>query len=398
MNTLTEETSINSEELALYHALMEYRTSLGLSVIPLSQDLTITAGRHADDTYNNIWRAGVELPQGANLHSWSDAFYYSDHRDPGVMWHAPREQAGTEYTGLGFEISAAGYADWEGALNGWQNSPGHNTLIINQGIWANVEWNAIGIGIEQHQDRSVTYQGNIYHVWFGREEDPSGGPDFDGSAGNDRYVGTAGDEMLSGGDGADRLNGGAGDDVIHGGTTSADKRDVIYGGDGNDTIDAGHGNDLVYGGAGNDQIAGGFGVDELVGQGGDDVITGSAFSDLIFGGTGDDFINGGFGHDRLNGGAGADQFYHLGIADHGSDWVQDYTAAEQDKLFWGGMGARADQFQLNITNTDEAGLADVDEAFVIYRPTGQIVWALVDGAAQDEILLRLGDQIFDLMG
>ena len=396
MTHLTEETSIDSDELALYHALMAYRASLGLPSIPLSQDLTTTAGRHADDTYNNIWLAGVELPEGANLHSWSDAFYYSDHRDPSVMWDAPRVQAGTQYEGAGFEISAAGFDDWEAALVGWQNSPGHNNVIINQDIWAAVEWNAIGIGVEEHHDRSVTYQGNIYHVWFGREEDSAGGPDFDGGAGNDRYIGTAGDEVLSGGDGADTLNGGAGDDFIFGGATAADLRDAIFGGDGNDTIDAGHGNDLVYGGAGNDQIAGGFGVDELIGQAGDDVITGSAFSDLIFGGTGNDFINGGFGHDRVNGGAGADQFYHLGIADHGSDWVQDYSAADGDRLFFGADATR-DQFQLNLTRTEGAGDSDVNEAFVIYRPTGQIIWALVDGAAQDEITLRLGDQTFDLM-
>jgi Ca2+-binding RTX toxin-like protein len=52
-------------------------------------------------------------------------------------------------------------------------------------------------------------------------------------------------------------------------------------------------------------------------------MTGSAFSDLIFGGDGDDFINRGFGPDRVNGGAGSDRFFHLCIADHGSDWIQD---------------------------------------------------------------------------
>jgi hypothetical protein len=37
------------------------------------------------------------------------------------------------------------------------------------------------------------------------------------------------------------------------------------------------------------------------------------------------------------------------------------------------------------------------EAFVIFRPTGQIMWALVDGAGQDQITLQLGSQIFDLL-
>jgi hypothetical protein len=31
----------------------------------------------------------------------------------------------------------------------------------------------------------------------------------------------------------------------------------------------------------------------------------------------------------------------------------------------------------------------VAEAFVIYRPTGQIIWALVDGAAQPSLNVRV---------
>jgi hypothetical protein len=39
----------------------------------------------------------------------------------------------------------------------------------------------------------------------------------------------------------------------------------------------------------------------------------------------------------------------------------------------------------------------VDEAFVIYRPTGQILFALVDGNGQSSINLQIGGQVFDLM-
>ena len=58
------------------------------------------------------------------------------------------------------------------------------------------------------------------------------------------------------------------------------------------------------------------------------MITGSALSDLVSGNAGNDFVNGGFGNDRINGGSGADRFFHLGIRGHGSDFVQDYNAAE----------------------------------------------------------------------
>ncbi|MCX7567996.1 hypothetical protein OS189_16760 [Sulfitobacter sp. F26169L] len=152
----------------------------------------------------------------------------------------------------------------------------------------------------------------------------------------------------------------------------------------------------MRGDVGDDTIAGGFGGDTVIGGGGDDVLTGSALGDVIFGSDGDDFINGGFGFDRVNGGAGADEFFHLGISDHGSDWIQDYDSAVGDVLVFGNTNATRAQFQINTTTTPTAGDPDVEEAFVIYRPTGQIMWALIDGAGQDAINLRIGGEIYDL--
>ena len=225
--------------------------------------------------------------------------------------------------------------------------------------------------------------------------------------GNDRLVGMEGDDSLMAGDGNDTINGGDGDDLIRGGETAADKRDVIYAGAGDDSVDGGYGNDLIYGQGGNDTLAGGFGADELQGQDGNDVITGSAFGDIVFGNAGNDFVNGGFGHDLINGGDGADKFFHAGgdpdaMLGHGSDWVQDYDAAEGDVLVFGGSGTGS-QFQVNFTHTanketgERSGDDDVQEAFVIYRPTGQILWALVDGGGQDSINLQIGAELFDLL-
>jgi hypothetical protein len=218
-----------------------------------------------------------------------------------------------------------------------------------------------------------------------------------GSAEGEVISGTDMRELIRAGDGTDTISGAAGNDTIIGGDTSADLRDVIFGGDGNDYLDGGWGNDELHGGEGNDTILGDFGSDTLIGNAGDDLLSGGAGSDLMFGGPGNDTLNGGWGHDRLNGGAGADTFFHLGVADHGSDWIQDYSAAEGDVLQIGIAGARRDQFQINQAFTPSAGSADVAEAFVIYRPTGQILFALVDGAAQDSINLRIGGQVFDLL-
>ena len=237
------------------------------------------------------------------------------------------------------------------------------------------------------------YPADTLIVWDDFDIDPV----FTGTAQNETLTGTEFSDLISGGDGADTLIGAESNDTIRGGDTSADLRDVIYGGDGNDSIDGGYGNDNIRGDGGNDIIEGGFGADTLIGGFGNDTLSGSALSDQIFGGDGNDYLNGGFGNDRLNGGAGADKFYHLGVAGHGSDWVQDYHGAENDVLLFGNASATRSQFQINWATTAGAGVADVQEAFVVYRPTGQILWALVDGAANDHIWLQIGANTYDLL-
>ncbi len=218
-----------------------------------------------------------------------------------------------------------------------------------------------------------------------------------GGTGNDVLRGLGGNDSLYGGDGADTLEGGAGDDFLFGGASAADLRDLIYGGDGNDRAEGGSGNDALNGGAGHDTLSGGLGSDTLAGNSGNDLLSGMGGADLIYGNGGNDTLNGGYGYDRLNGGDGADLFFHQGVAGHGSDWVQDYDAAEGDLLATGLAGATAGQFQVNLATTPGAGAAEVAEAFVVYRPTGQILFALVDGAGQAGINLQIGAQVFDIL-
>ncbi|UWQ19301.1 hypothetical protein [Jannaschia sp. M317] len=225
----------------------------------------------------------------------------------------------------------------------------------------------------------------------------NGGDDsIQGGDGNDRITGGIGNDTIDGGNGVDTLDGGDGNDQLTGGSTDVDLRDVIFGGAGDDTIEGGYGNDELRGDAGNDSIAGGFGADTVIGGSGNDTLTGSAFGDLIFGGDGMDFLNGGFGSDRVNGGADADQFFHLGVFDHGSDWIQDYSFADGDVLVFGGAATVTD-FQVNQNTTAGAGGDATEEAFVIYRPTDQILWALVDGMDNANITLRIAGTDYDLL-
>jgi serralysin len=126
-------------------------------------------------------------------------------------------------------------------------------------------------------------------------------------------------------------------------------------------------------------------------------VTGSSRSDIILGGSGDDFLNGGFGFDHLTGGSGADRFYHEGVADHGSDWITDYYAAEGDVLCMGKPSASAADFIVQFAETVGAGQSGVKEAFVTYIPTRQILWAIEDGELADQILIQLSGATFDLI-
>ena len=164
--TVLEDVCLNGEERKLYKVIMDYRKKKRLKPIPYSAKLTQVAQTHVRDLVNNFDFNQRDL---CNPHSWSDTgkwsscCYTNDHKQASCMWDKPREIA--EYEGDGYEIayyfSAGATADT--ALEGWQKSKGHNPLLVNTGIWRDVKWEAIGIGI--YKQYAV--------VWFGQVEDKS---------------------------------------------------------------------------------------------------------------------------------------------------------------------------------------------------------------------------------
>ena len=158
------EVCLSKEEQKLYELIMDYRRSKGLPSIPLSAKLTTVAQTHAHDLTDNYI---FDFDNKCNPHSWSKkgkwsaCCYTSDHKQAKCMWDKPKEIAG--YEGYGYEIayySSNGATAQEG-LDGWKVSPGHNPLIINDGMWAKVKWKGIGIGI--YKEYGI--------VWFGEVED-----------------------------------------------------------------------------------------------------------------------------------------------------------------------------------------------------------------------------------
>lgn len=153
---------LSMEEKKLFDLIMAYRKEKGLTAIPYSKSLTFVAQTHVKDLVNNRPDKG-----NCNAHSWSSngnwtaCCYTPDHAQANCMWVKPREL--TSYLGNGFEIAfiTSGEASAINALNSWKKSSGHNAVIINQGIWKNSNWNAIGIGL---------FKGFAV-VWFGQEYD-----------------------------------------------------------------------------------------------------------------------------------------------------------------------------------------------------------------------------------
>jgi Ca2+-binding RTX toxin-like protein len=107
--------------------------------------------------------------------------------------------------------------------------------------------------------------------------------------------------------------------------------------------------------------------------------------------------NGGWGWDELIGGSGTDRFYHHGVqTGFGTEWVHDFNDTENDRLVTSANGT-ASSFVVTYAVTAGRGSDGVAEAFVRYAPTGQIAWALEDGANLDEIMIQTGSGTFDLL-
>lgn len=159
----TESECLSSEEKELIELIQEYRRSKNLPEIPVSASLTIVARTHIKDLSENN-----PVTKRCNLHSWSSkgkwkkcCYRSGDEKSARCMWNKPSEL--TDYSGYGYEIAFyhSEKCTPQNSLEGWKSSKGHRTVIINQGMWKDVEWQAMGVAI----------QGNYAVVWFGENKD-----------------------------------------------------------------------------------------------------------------------------------------------------------------------------------------------------------------------------------
>ncbi len=155
----------SEEEKTLYNLVTQYRADNGLPGIPFSVSLTHVAQTHVRDLSNYPPSSGCNLHSWSSAGAWTSCCYTSDHSQDQCMWDKPGELS--SYPGSGYEIAAGGGSSVisaETALQLWQSSAPHNDVILNQGMWANTQWQAMGVGI----------YGGYAVIWFGMESDPAG--------------------------------------------------------------------------------------------------------------------------------------------------------------------------------------------------------------------------------
>lgn len=153
------------EEVKLVDAINTYRRSKGLPALQPGVSLTRVAQVHAADlTQNQPARGACNMHSWSSKGNWTPCCYTSDHRQAACMWKKPAEL--TSYRSNGFEISAGssgGRIDAPTALRLWQGSSGHNSVIINAGMWRQ-PWGTFGVGI----------YGGYAVAWFGQQVDSAG--------------------------------------------------------------------------------------------------------------------------------------------------------------------------------------------------------------------------------
>ena len=163
----TQAAVLSADELLFADLVNQYRTDNGLVPVAVTTSLTATAQAHVLDLFTH---APHLQGAGCNLHSWSangnwtPMCYTADHAQAANMWNKPGEITNGVYPGNGYELIVGGSASPQNALNAFINSAAHNDVLLNQGIWANNPWHAMGTGIH----------GGYYSIWFGSAVDPLG--------------------------------------------------------------------------------------------------------------------------------------------------------------------------------------------------------------------------------
>lgn len=141
----------SANENALFQLVNKYRTANGRAALRLSAPLSLLANRRVLD---------LQLNMRTLTHSWSNCPYdINVQKTWPCVTDAPR-RLNTGYNGEGYETlyrTTAGQAEPALALQAWQKSSLHNSIILNEGTFKDTKWDEVGVAID----------GQYAVLWFG---------------------------------------------------------------------------------------------------------------------------------------------------------------------------------------------------------------------------------------
>ncbi len=151
---------LNEQESRLATLINAHREARGMKAIPVSACLSFVARTHVLDLYNNRPDTGI-----CNLNSWSDKgdwvscchnrYFPKEH----CVRNKPREL--TKYLGDGYELTYAEETDVvaDSVFSFWSGIEEADAFLLNQGVWKNRDWIALGVGI--YKNYAVIWTGLV---------------------------------------------------------------------------------------------------------------------------------------------------------------------------------------------------------------------------------------------
>ncbi len=142
--------AVSPDEKALFEAVNKYRSDNGLQPITLSVGLSILGNRRVLDLKQNMRTL---------THSWSNCPYeVNDEKTWPCLLDSPT-RLNTGYKGQAYETlyRSSRKVDPAAAIEAWKKSSLHTSIILNKGMFAEMQWDGMGVAID----------GQFAALWFG---------------------------------------------------------------------------------------------------------------------------------------------------------------------------------------------------------------------------------------
>jgi putative cell wall-binding protein len=168
---------LSAKEKELIKLVNDYREQHGKKRLKVSKSLMKVARTHINDLNMNFDMDNPPVDARGikgNIHSWSDkgnwtpVVYTDDHEYSKLMHIKPKEITG--YNQSGYEVAVNGFMITpQRALKSWQNSSGHNDVILSQNKWTDPTPEQIKHGFSGLSNMGVAINGDYACIWFSRD-------------------------------------------------------------------------------------------------------------------------------------------------------------------------------------------------------------------------------------